>query len=399
MIATSVLMILPGRSDAAPCYPSHCYSEIRTSPTYAVGNSAITLRTSQMDPMGYYDGARMQHEGWTNFPDGRWVESGTTTGTIGYGTGSGASWTGTPVYFLAWASNPTNPAESATFTEYDFPGGPGLNVFYTTEHRSTGTGSWCIYFGGAVLNCPAPSSPFPAYSYRVEAGLEVASGNPTHVPTSGTTFIETSVGPPGYGYIPSSYVGATQGNQWCYQQPVPGYSTNSLNFGTGGPPCASGQSSRAAQATPPPFEVSRALTPSPFAGFKRSARTFLSADELRKVVDGVEANPSVRGRVSSAVVRTASMKEASEAISPEAPVTRDPADQERDAWLASDVAVVSLRGTFELLNAPVPAGAAAPRGSVLNVVVDRRTGRTNAVRLDGQESERVAKLSAASRLR
>ena len=240
------------------------------------------------------------------------------------------------------------------------------------------------------------------YTY---SGLEADVNDPPDQPVdSGTTFpVYYQNG--AWNWADTLLGLTTPGINWCYEWPVEGY-PEALDFGTGGPPCASGQSTNgedealdASLTTQTVADTTFGGPPAvdsepPAANYTQPAGPVLTEAQL---LDGSLASSTQMASDSSptSVVTTrGTFRQVAAAI--------DPTLQEPSAptggfanWMNSDVDLIVMHGQFTLQSAPVPMGHAKPQGTVLDIVVDAHTGAVDGIRLDDSSPAGLSALPAA----
>jgi hypothetical protein len=391
----------------------HCYIQIKSG---SLENEATIadIESSQMNAIP--KGDRLDDEQWTTFASAAkkpWVEVGDTIGSIGAVPGSPPHYATSPVYFWAYFPDGESPYTGAE--EWDLGSGPGLGSWFEATEVAAGGGGWCAKLNNVQMGC---AGGFPTYANYIIGGMEVAANIPSenlNGTNSGTVetyklnlkgeLIETSdnVEPIAPG-----------GVQWCYEWPVAGHG-NWLDFGTGAPPCASGQKHTnvvvggaqnasllaVGQTEGEPGTVAPGLVSTgalPNEGYVAPTGAVLPATQLRST--GLTLSSAIGGEPSPTEIEsaTATLQQAASAMNPRltVPASTSP---EMKRWWNSQADLLVLHGHFTLGSMPRASWAnGAPSGTVLDVIIDAHTGTVEATRVAEEAPASLSSLGSVTRL-
>jgi hypothetical protein len=115
-----------------------------------------------------------------------------------------------------------------------------------------------------------------------------------------------------------------------------------------------------------------ALAPDPFAAYLKAPTTKLSSERLLAIARS-ESSRAGETHPTISSVSQGSFEDAMRSVDPSTIIPETNEAGER-AMFATPVSLVVMQGTFTLQNAHVPVGVGAPKRSVLDLIIDERTG-------------------------
>jgi hypothetical protein len=398
--------------EAGPKKEHHCYIQISSGSVEDEAGIA-DIESSQMNAVP--GGDRIDNEQWTFFKTGisPWVEVGDTIGSIGYGAGSGAHYVTSPVYFWAYFPDPEPPFTGEE--EWDLGNGPGLGSWFEATEVAEGGGGWCAKINNVQMGC---GGGFPTYAHYITGGMEVGANiPPENLNGSNSGTVETYKLATKDELISTSSsleLIAPGGVEWCYEFPVGGH-YNTLDFGTGTPPCGhhtnvlvggvqsndllSAAGATEAEAEAPASSVPAVTTPRPNEGYVAPTGATLSATQLGSA--GLALSSAIGSDSSPTGVESATgtLQQVASVMNPklDVPVSTSP---EMKQWWNSQADLLVLHGHFTLNSAPMASWATgAPSGAVLDVIIDAHTGAVEATRIAEEAPASLSSLGAVTRLR
>ena len=411
---------------AAACSSEvHCYA-ISEWPGVSIKNVLVDAHTSLAEvPEGAGTskyGPREQDETWSDFSSDpynsnirTWIEVGDTTGFIGT-----REFKHSPVFFEADESWYYPTYNYPNFTEVDYPSQePGGN-WWDADTYTENSGSWCAWIDETDVFC------FPGleqYANHLQDGLEYAANNDPE--RNGGAYAKNTGQVIGYAENSSGVVSQWTGGHLVYGDepgdPWPpagawGVCGNlgALGQGNGAitveapawldwPECSSAAEYRTESLLAPKQVASAGKTPaeilaafgapkptagSPLAGYSAPSSNSASLTSGELEARAQEIASSYGGDSTSPErVRSVMDEPLSSALAVAVPSVSPPQQETAgmSAWEQSSTDVISMDGDFSLGAAPRPAGAQAPEGHVLTVVLDAHTGNIDAIALNGTD--------------
>lgn len=328
----------------------------------------------------------ISNEQWTLFSTETepWVEVGDTTG-IYYFEGE-KHYTGVPLYFWAYYPDGKKPYTGAQ--EWYLTTGPGLGQWFEATEVAEGDDGWCAKINNIEMGC---GGGFSEYATWIESGLEIDAEIPPEDlnNTNSATSEIYELNLEGHLIEPAVKTPKpkTPGVTWCYQWPVDGHATW-FDYGTGPPPCSSGQETTNTIALAGrSLEAGDALAWAPTIEAAEPEETYetstgpeLSSTQLVSDADRVVDAEGDSMPKYAELVRT-TLGQAASVVDPSFSVASSSPGMSR--WWNSDVAVVVLHGDFSVPSAAMaPRAEGVPSGTVLDLIVDSHTGALDSIRID-----------------
>ncbi len=381
-------LVGPSTSSAAVCertVSKHCYATVENHATFE--GTWVDLLTSAAEVYDWKEGSFLDNEQWTSFEGGGWVEDGDEVSNKNESNGK----------YLRYFYAKEYPVGFEHYYVYFFSTGPKDGEWFYVQEQDEGNGTWCAFINGGEVYCIAG---LPLYSTEQESGLEVGANVQPY--NYGTTYgwgMELGTGDwstwhnrtyfngngkreyDKYCIFPveaSSWekgaaFGTPNNNPSCL--PDQEASVNGSD-GSGGPPTPPGNGTSELEAQSAPVEANYTV---PSGGI-------LSNTQLRSTISAIAKNAGDTETPSKIEVVEGSLRHSIETIDPTNIPPSSPTSGYAN-WLESPTYLLVLHGDFVLSGEPVPAGAAAPSGTVLDVIVDAHTGEVDGLHVANKDPQ------------